>query len=76
MRLAQRLVDVGDVAQAEGDRVAVERAVGKRQGLGIARRPGEALQQPAVGGARSRPTASMAGLMSHTVTSGLSPCTA
>ena len=51
MRLAQRLVDVGDVAQAEGDRVGVERAVGERQGLGIARRPGEARQQPAIDGA-------------------------
>src|SRR5216684_1265742 len=50
MRLTQRLVDIGDVAQAEGDGVAIERTVGKRQVLGIARRPGEPFQQPAIGG--------------------------
>jgi len=47
----QRLVDIGDVAQAEGDRVAVERTVGKRQILGIAGRPGEPLQEATIDGA-------------------------
>src|SRR6185437_16495116 len=49
--LAERPVDVGDVAQSESDRIGVERAVGKRQLLGIAGRPGEAAQQAAIDGA-------------------------
>ena len=49
--IAQRLVDVGDVPQAEGDRIGVEGAIGERQMLRIAGRPGKALQQPAVDGA-------------------------
>src|SRR6185312_760674 len=51
IRLAERPVDVGDVAQSESDRIGVERAVGKRQLLGIAGRPGEAAQQAAIDGA-------------------------
>ena len=38
-RLGERALDVGDVAQAEGDRVEVDAAVGKGQRLGIAAQP-------------------------------------
>ena len=34
----ERAVDMGDVADAEGDRVGVEALVGERQGLGVANR--------------------------------------
>ena len=38
-RLGQGLVDLGDIAQPEGDGIGIDAAVGQGQGLGIARHP-------------------------------------
>ena len=38
-RLGQGLVDLGDIAQAEGDGIGIDAAVGQGQGLGIPRHP-------------------------------------
>ena len=43
MRLLERLVDMGDVADAKGDRVGIERAIAKGQVFGILLRPDQAL---------------------------------
>ena len=67
MRLGERRGDVGDVPDAEGDRVGVEAPVGEAQRLGILL----AQTRPSMPRffARSTPTSSMSGLMSATVTS-------
>src|SRR6185437_1243068 len=50
-RLGEGGVDVGDVAQAEGDRVGIDAGAGDRQLLGIAAQKFDAVQHAAVDGA-------------------------
>ena len=43
MRLAERRRDIGDVADAESDRIGVEEAIGEGQRLGVGLGPDEAV---------------------------------
>ena len=66
-RLGQGLVDLGDIAQPEGDGIGIDAAVGQRQGLGIPATQSIPAMIPR-SMARSRPTSSMAGVRSQTTT--------
>src|SRR6266852_4246435 len=50
-RLGEGGIDMGDVAQAEGDGIGVDAGIGDRQPLGVAAQPVDAVQYAAIDGA-------------------------